>query len=254
MKNESFFANHGLELSKTQPVTEISQVNQWMFEKIIPYAWGNILEIGSGTGNIADIFVRQGIPITVSDPEQRYCHSLTTKFNGTSMVRAVHHIDLFHEDFERVHANLLGRFDFIIAINIIEHSPNNKISLSNAKKLLTPDGCLILGLPACTALYNKLDQGYQYWHWLNKQAIKKMVAPDFRVIKMKYFNLTGIVKQSLSSYIFGEKINTSERQNRFQESVPSFQIEDLAFKQNGLSLIAVAIKKEDEYLQISTHA
>jgi len=243
MKTESLLINQELVLARLQPFSEVSRLSLWMFEKIMPYATGNILEIGSGAGNIANIFVREGIPITVSDPEEYYCRTLITKFKGESLVQAVLQIDLHHEDFEIIYAELLGCFDFIIAINIVDHVPNNKMAVANAKKLLTPEGCLVLCLPACTALYNELDQGYQYWHWLNKQAVKKLVAPDFRIVKMKYFNLTGIVKQSLSSYIFGEGINISSQQTRFHESVPSFQIEDLALKQNGLSLIAFAIRK-----------
>ena len=240
---ESLLTKREMSLMQMQPFSGVSQVSQWMFESIIQYACGNILEIGSGTGNIADIFVQRGIPISVSDPDEPYCRALKTKFAANPLVRNVHQIDLLNKDFEKTHDDLLGRFDFVMAINIIEHTGNTKLSFSNAKKLLTPQGCLILGMPACAALYNKLDEGFQYWHWLNKQAAKKLVAPDFRVIKMKYFNLTGIIKQSLSSYIFGQIPTRSSQQTKFHQSVPSFQIEDLAFKQNGLSMIAVAIKK-----------
>ena len=53
-------------------VAKADQLNRWMYETIRPYAKGNILELGSGLGNISKFFVRDGASITLSDIDEDY--------------------------------------------------------------------------------------------------------------------------------------------------------------------------------------
>jgi SAM-dependent methyltransferase len=230
-------------IENPQPLSEEEELGQWMYERIMPFAKGNILEIGSGSGSISNIFIRNGIPIVLTDSDTYYCRRLRKKFEQECMVKDIRQLSLFHSTFEEIYGDLLGRFDMVFALNVVEHVALNKAAIANVKKLLASGGYLILSQPAYTALYNELNQGLNRWHKHNKLSIKKLLNNDFEIVKMRYFNLVGLVMRFLSSSSLGFNMINSERQNEYNKVVPLFQIEDLAFKQIGLSVITVAQKK-----------
>src|SRR5258706_180863 len=243
MNLEPLFINREMALTSLPAHSENTRLNQWIYEKIAPYIKGNILEVASGNGGMSSIFVQQEIRISLSDLEDHYCESLRKQFSSEPSVTGIYRMDLLHEDFETKNAALLGSFDAVLAVNVIEHTPITKMAISNASKLLAPRGYLVLWLPIYTALYNESDQGFNHWHRYNKESIKKVLPKAFEIIKMRYFNLIGIVGRFLSGYRLGKNNINLEQSALFQELVPLFQIEDLAFKQKGLSTIVIAQKK-----------
>jgi 2-polyprenyl-3-methyl-5-hydroxy-6-metoxy-1,4-benzoquinol methylase len=241
--NLESFTNQERTLTNLPALSEINRLNQWIYEKIEHYTKGSILEVVSGNGGMSSVFIQQRTPLSLSDPEERYCKSLRNKFSNEPTVAGIHRIDLLQEDFEVKNVSLLGSFDTVFSLNVAEHTPINKMAVSNANKLLAPGGYLIAYTPVYTALYNELDPGFNHWHRHNKEIIKNMLPKTFEIIKMRYFNLIGIVGRFLSGYRLGGNADTLAEPTMFHELVPLFQIEDLAFKHKGLSTIVVAQKK-----------
>jgi len=229
-------------LTHSQPVNEITKLRDWMFEKVSPFSVGNILEVASGDGNMSDIFILNEIPVTLSDPDVYYQQILQRKYKANKNVQAILHLDLADEDFTDKYSDLIGLFDTIISLNITEHIPFEKSALANAKKLLKPGGYLIALMPVHFALYHGLDRGFKRWHKSNKQHIQKLLSADFNIIKTKYFNLTGIVRRFISVLTFTPSIITEVQETQYHQLVPAFVVDDLAFKQTGLSVIAIAEK------------
>ena len=243
MNLDPLFKNPKMALTSLPALSEINRLNQWIYEKAIPFSEGNILEVASGNGGISNSFVQQGVSLSLSDPKEHYCNSLRKQFGDDPRVKGIFHIDPLQEGFETANAELLGSFDTVIALNLVEHSPINKIAVYNLNELLIPGGYLIAWLPVYTALYMELDQGFNHWHKYNKESVKKMLPKSFVIIKMRYFNLIGIVGRFLSGYRLRENTDPLEQPTMFHELVPLFQIEDLAFGQKGLSTIVIAQKQ-----------
>lgn len=231
-----------MNISLSKPCNEIENLKQWIFGRVAPFALGNILEIGSGSGNISDLFTQHEIPLSLSDASADYYETLQNKYQSDKNINSIIRIDLHDEDFEETYADLLEQFDTLISLNITEHAPYNQAALTNAKKLLKTGGYLIVLVPALFALYRELDQGFKHWHKSNKQYIQKLISKDFNIIKLKYFNLVGIVRMFLSDAKIKEDDKIWQQQKTYHELVPSFYVEDLAFKQIGLSVIAIAEK------------
>jgi 16S rRNA A1518/A1519 N6-dimethyltransferase RsmA/KsgA/DIM1 with predicted DNA glycosylase/AP lyase activity len=63
-------------------IAKADKLNQWIFETIRPYCHGNILEIGSGIGNISRFFIQNGYSITLSDTDEYYIDQLKKTFKG----------------------------------------------------------------------------------------------------------------------------------------------------------------------------
>jgi hypothetical protein len=98
-------------------------------------------------------------------------------------------------------------------------------------------------IPIYTALYNELDQAFDHWHSHNKEDIRKTLPSDMGLVKMRYFNLMGLVRRYLSGYrLYGSSM-ISEPKSMFHDLVPMFQIEDLVFQQKGLAALVISQKQ-----------
>ena len=61
-------------------ISKADRFNKWMYETIQPYVKGNILEIGSGIGNISQYFLDDQQQITISDLRENYLDFLRNEF------------------------------------------------------------------------------------------------------------------------------------------------------------------------------
>lgn len=243
MNTGQLTTTQGVGLTTLQHLSEAKRLNQWMFETIRPYVKGEVLEIGSGIGNISSFFVEAGIPITLSDLDLHYCSLLEKNFENENKVKGIYQLDLANSSFKSAYASLLGRFDTVFALNVVEHIPNDKLAIANAKLLLRRGGHLVVLVPAYTALYNGLDQGLEHWRRYNRHSLKKLLSKDFEILKTQYFNLAGIVGWFLSGSVLKKATLPSAQVSLYDKLVPLFRIADtMTFNQVGLSVIAVGRK------------
>ncbi len=112
-------------------IAKADNFNSWMYQQMVPFLYGDVLEIGSGIGNISK-FIKTGGQVVLSDLRYQYIEKLRQKYPERQVVK----IDLVHPDFERVYNNLIGKFDFVFALNVIEHIENDKLALINMQSLL----------------------------------------------------------------------------------------------------------------------
>jgi len=224
-------------------IREDNKLNQWFFETAKRYVTSPVLEIGSGEGNISGLFVRHGIHLYLSDPEDGHRQALKEKFHEEPNVISVLKLDLWHPEFETRYAKMLGQFSSVFALNITDHQCLDKRTIANAKLLLKKRGRMILLLPANTALFNGLGQGLQQWIGTNQEVIRKLLSKDFEILKTFFFNIVGISGWWLSGPELNKKESAAEQISEYEELVPIFRIADPSiFKQFGLSVMVVVRK------------
>jgi len=225
-------------------ISRASKLNTWMFSAIRPWLKGRILEIGSGIGNISSVVIRKEIPLCLSDYDDKYYHFLREKFSSTPYVKGIYRIDLVDKDFETTQAHLLGAFDSIFALNVIEHIANDLLAVENCCKLLAPGGRLVLLMPAYPALYNDFDEGLGHFRRYTHQTMDKLLSQNFKVIKIRHFNLAGIFGWFFFGSILRKKNLTGEQMGAFEKMVPLFRLADkIVGNKIGLSVIGVGEKK-----------
>jgi 2-polyprenyl-3-methyl-5-hydroxy-6-metoxy-1,4-benzoquinol methylase len=233
-------------LSTLDSLSAANKLNDWMFETIQPYVKGNILEIGSGIGNISSCFVKHNIPLYVSDYSDHYCMVLKQKFASEALIRDVFQIDLAAADFENHYASLIGTFDAIFALNVVEHIENDGLAIANCKKLLAPGGHLIILVPAFQLLYNGFDKELEHFRRYTRRTLKELfLAQNFKIIKSWYFNLAGILGWFVSGTILRKKTLPAGQLSFYNKLVPIFRIADrLTLNKIGLSVLTVGKKEE----------
>ncbi len=225
-------------------ISKADQFNRWMYETIKPFTKGNILEIGSGIGNISQFFLDDKQQLTVSDLRENYLDFLRQELVGYSNLQGIKNIDLIDPEFERKHAVLINSFDTIFALNVIEHIENDKLALKNCKKLLKPGGSLLILVPAFMSLYNVIDKGlFHYRRYTRSMLENRMSDAGLAVEKSFYFNALGIPAWIWGGLVSKKKTISAGQMNTYNKLVPLARFGDrLVFSKLGLSVIAIAKK------------
>jgi len=201
------------------------------------------MEIGSGSGNFATLFIQDGLPLRLSDPDHGYCKSLYKKFEGIPLVKGIYKINPLNENFETKYPEILGRLDTVFYLNTLGHFPTDSKVIGNCKKLLRTGGYLMLLIPVSTAIYQESDEeGYEAWRNINLKNIRQLLTNDFEIRKTHFFKVLGHV----GWYLYN-KIIPSKKASIYHEKVPLFLgVDEIVFHRTGLSVIVIAKKMSPE--------
>ncbi len=223
-------------------IEKADNFNEWMYQTIKPFVKGRILEIGSGIGNISQFFLRDKYDITLSDIRDSYCDKLRQKFGDKGM--HVFNMDLVHADFDAKYKNLLGSFDTVFALNVVEHIENDLLALRNINKLLAADGVVIILVPAYPFLYNGIDKGLEHYRrYTQRMTNATLTQAKFKIIHEQYFNAMGIAAWFISGKLQKNETIPKNQMGLYNKLVPVFKIIDkLVMNKIGLSNIAVGKK------------
>jgi SAM-dependent methyltransferase len=215
--------------------------NTWLSEQILPWAKGHILEIGSGIGNISEIIIRNNLPVTLSDLNPQYCIQLKNKFDRNDNCKGIISIDIADSSFEEKYKLLLGKFDSIIALNVIEHIADDRLAFENCKKLLRPGGRIIILVPAFNFLYNSFDRELgHYRRYTGKELGEKIQHAGFTILHRQYFNMPAMFGWYISGSLFHMKMIPENQLRFYNYLVPLFRIIDKLFQRKmGISVISV---------------
>lgn len=218
------------------------KLNNWMYSQIKPFINGKVLEIGSGIGNISQVFIKEGNDIDLSDIRDQYINFLNDKFPNNKVLK----IDLVHSDFDKVYGHLFGTYDLVFALNVIEHIENDKLAIKNICKLLKTNGIIYVLVPAYQSLYNNFDKSLLHFRRYTKKSLKKIFQSNLKFIKSWYFNFAGIFGWYLVGNILKKEIIPESNMKLYNFLTPIFKIIDIiTLRSIGLSVVVV-FKKTDE--------
>jgi 2-polyprenyl-3-methyl-5-hydroxy-6-metoxy-1,4-benzoquinol methylase len=232
----------GLETLKV--IADAEKFNNWTFEVISPFCNGKILEIGSGIGNISSRFIQNNFNIWLSDIRYNYRSFLNQKFSNEISKEKILDLDLVHPQFESIYATLIGTFDTVFALNVIEHIEDHEKAINNCRSLLRPGGKLIILVPAYKNLYNSFDKELMHYRRYNSNLLVSLFqAQNLEIIDSFYFNAGGIPGWFVSGFIQKNKTIPASQMKIYDALVPVFKIIDkLLFRRIGLSVICVGKK------------
>lgn len=225
-------------------LADANKLNKWMFETIRPYSSGRVLEIGSGIGNISQFYFDNGFDITLSDIRDNYCSILKNKFGRHKNFRDVINLDLVAPDFEQRYKELLGTFNTVFALNVVEHIENDQLAIANANKLLASGGNLIILVPAFQALYNRFDRELFHFRRYTRPTLNRFFQNEQLImVKSFYFNAAGIAGWFVSGKIQNNKSLPKNQVVLYNKLVPLFRMIDaILLNRIGLSVISIGRK------------
>jgi len=220
-----------------------NKLNQWFFDSIRPYCSGNILEVGSGIGNISHFFIENNLSITLSDIRTNYLEALEKRFPSFNKDKMIL-FDLVDPDFDTKYLHLFESFDTIFALNVVEHIEQDALAISNCRKLLKKGGNLIILVPAYQSLYNRFDKELEHYKRYNRKSLNDLfIKANYKIIQSKYFNFAGIPGWYVSGRLLKNKIIPEGQMKFYNTLVPLFRIVDkLVLNRAGLSVITIGQK------------
>src|SRR6266480_8550 len=101
--------------------------------------------------------------------------------------------------------HLVGSFQTIIGINVLEHVEDDERALFHVGTVLKPSGRLLVLVPAKKWAYTELDRQLGHFRRYElKELGEKLVKAAFQIEKLYFFNSVGLL-----SWIIRDKIQRS---------------------------------------------
>ncbi len=221
-------------------IAAADQFNEWMYQQLVPYSSGKILEIGSGIGNISQFFVKKNAHFEMSDIRNQYLQVLKKKFPTNKTFE----LDLVANNFQNVYKDIIGSYDLVYALNVIEHIKEDQKAITNMYSLVKPGGYVFVLVPAYQTLFNQFDEALDHYRRYTKKTLNLIFPSDARFIKSWYFNFMGIFAWFLGGKLIRKNTIPKSNMKIYNFLTPLFKIIDYIFcNRIGLSVIAVYQKK-----------
>jgi SAM-dependent methyltransferase len=216
--------------------------NRWMYDTISKHCSGKILEIGSGIGNITQHFIENDHDITLTDIRSNYVQSLKEQFPSHKDKTIL--MDLVDDNFDQEFRKLLGTYDTVFALNVVEHIKDDRLAIFNATKLLKPGGKLIILVPAYQFLYNSFDVALEHYRRYTKKTLNQLIASELKLSHSQYFNAFGMLGWFVSGKVLKKKTIPIKQMKIYDRLLfIAKSIDKCLFNRMGLSVISVGTKK-----------
>lgn len=94
------------------------------------------------------------------------------------------------------------KYDYIILADVLEHIKNDASTLKNLKKLIKPNGKILLTVPAYNFLFSKKDEILKHFRRYSYNEIKNLVSKNYSVKRISFFNTLLFVPIAAITIIF----------------------------------------------------
>lgn len=228
-------------LSTLEVLEGADNYNKWIAESILTVSKSPTLELGAGTGNISEYFIKRKL-FSITEYDKVLVSHLRKKFSKKK------NISIFHLDIEsKINKKLYSSYATIFAVNVFEHIENDLKAFRNTYKLLRKNGKLIVLVPAKRFAYTKLDKSLGHHRRYERHDLReKLASSGFVVEKVYYFNIVGLLSWIVRDKIEKQHVQLSSSHIAlFDKIVPILRfIESKIPVPIGISLIAIARKHE----------
>jgi len=191
----------------------------FLFSLVAPFQHGEVLEIGSGRGNLTEMALKhksshiKSISCIEPDP---ICVSRLRKMSENYGTKT-RIIDGFFPDAIPDSRD----FDLIYSFNVFEHIRDDQDAIITAYNLLKKNGILLAYVPAFPILYGSMDRALNHYRRYSKQDIKeKFIKSGLTITKLRYFNFIGFFGWLVNNRIFKIKEQKTSQVRLFDTLLP----------------------------------
>jgi glycosyltransferase involved in cell wall biosynthesis len=212
--------------------------NRWMADTVRPLVGTRVLELGAGIGNMTQHLSRGRKIYVASDIDQEHIARLRVRFRGRPNLE-IRRCDLSDAaDFQP----LLGSFDSVVCLNVVEHVEDDLGALRNIFSALKPGGRAIILVPQDQKAYGTLDEVLGHCRRYSEAQLRaRMEEAGFKVERVLHFN-----RVTRPGWRFNGQVLKRRSFGRFQLKVfdtlvPLWRRIDRYFPWPAVSLIVVGV-------------
>lgn len=220
----------------------LDHYNTFLFEQIRAGVGDRVLEVGAGTGTITQYL--QGCDrVIATDIDTQYVELLSRRFEHRPEVTASL-FDLGEDPPPEVQAE---SFDTVICLNVLEHIEDDRGALARLRGLLSPEGRLVLLVPAHQFLFGAMDEAIGHWRRYEKEGLESLLeSSGFSIEQLFFVNALSTPGWFLNGRLLRRGSVPGVQARLADRLVPLFRLERRLNLPMGLSLIALARRVEDD--------
>lgn len=215
--------------------------NRWMSDMIAPHLGERICEIGSGIGNISRFLPKKEL-LTVTDNDPVYINLLKNAFrnyDGVTVAKADLTCDADFDSLERV------GYDSVVCLNVLEHIEDDKAALLRMKRILQPDGRIILLVPQHKWLYGTYDANVGHCRRYSRAELEKLLDDaGFVLESSRGFNFVAMFGWWLNAVLLKRQTMSKVQMKFFDLLVPFMRLLESVIELPGISIICIAKRKQ----------
>ena len=176
----------------------------WIVERFRPFLGRRILEVGAGIGTFSEYLLRAApeARVTLLEPAENNLRLLTARFVGNpraTVMRGVLDVSIGE-----------ASQDSVVAVNVLEHVPDDRDFVAQAHRALVPGGHLVLFVPAGPGIFGTLDEAFEHHRRYTREGLRRLVQDGgFEVVALAYSNLPGVAAWWLSGKVLRRRTVTS---------------------------------------------
>lgn len=215
----------------------IDEQDRWLIDLLSPYLGQRVLEIGCGWGNVLRLINDKVSEIVAIDIDPESVEQVRSLYGDDSSV-SVRVGDIC----DPATVDSLGSgYDSVLSVNVLEHIEDDTRALLNMKRLIKPNGHLLLVVPAHPGLYNQMDRSIGHFRRYRKSEFaKRMTDLGCEVVEMRYVNALGAIGWALSGKILRKQTAPSAQLRLMNALIPTLRwCESVVKPPFGTSLVAV---------------
>lgn len=176
---------------------------QDLFQKFVPDKNASVIELGAGTGSIAQSLSEQGY----SDISVGEIHMDGLYFAKSQGIKKLFQINLLKLPFKE-------SFDVVGLFDVLEHIEDHHLVLENVYQSLKKGGLLFLTVPAHQYLWNSYDDLMGHHRRYEIKNLKSVVEKHgFRALKSSYYFVSifplMMLKKIIQSHMRSKKSDAS---------------------------------------------
>lgn len=160
--------------------------NEWVASLVLPHLGDDPLEIGSGTGTYAELWLGMGLGrLTVSDLDANLVERLRERFAGDSRVQVVE-LDLLTAP--------PAEHSAVVALNVLEHVDDDVAGLQAAAELVRPGGAVAVFVPAFPFAMSRFDRAIgHHRRYTLASAREAFTKAGLTLEELRYVNAPGLI-------------------------------------------------------------
>jgi 2-polyprenyl-3-methyl-5-hydroxy-6-metoxy-1,4-benzoquinol methylase len=167
--------------------------HRWILDEFRPFIGKRIVEVGAGGGAFSEMLLGEN-PESLALVEPSTMFAELSRKMAESADKAK--LSLHHAVFQSAAAEIVdrGRPDTIVYVNVLEHVEDDLGELRAMHDALTPDGHILIFVPALMSLYSEFDKRIGHFRRYRKAELEeKCRKAGFEVVKSRYFDFAGIL-------------------------------------------------------------
>jgi SAM-dependent methyltransferase len=163
-----------------------------------PYVGTRAVEVGAGIGTFAEHLLRETSvrELVLVEPADNNFPQLSQRLGGREGVRMVH-------GYLEEHVGEITGMDSIVAVNVLEHTPDDVSFLTAARKVLRPGGSALVFVPAVQAVYGSLDDEFEHYRRYSKPMLHRaFTEAGFHDVRLRNVNSLGLAAWFMAGRVF----------------------------------------------------